>query len=217
MRALDAALDQSEHHRPRRPAGAEHQRLLQAVPSWRAGIEIIDKAFDVGVGRAQLAALVPQRIGGADRAGARVRHRQRQRTLLVREGDIGADETLRRQMQHEFGKTLGRYCLDIVAALDLERPQPVMMDQRRTRMCRRPSDQARCAGSGHGSPSPPVMTSWSGSRRLLNLSALPAMTINLSYARACQECADRVVAATIALRASAAPAANQIAARLIQR
>ena len=75
MHALDAALDQPEHHRARRAAGAEHQRIGGGVPSRRAGVEIIDETFDVGVGRAQFAALVPQRIGGADGAGARVRLR----------------------------------------------------------------------------------------------------------------------------------------------
>src|ERR1700740_186681 len=116
----------------------------------------------------QFVAFVPQRVGRADRAAPRVRHRQRQRALLVRQGDIGPDETMRRQMKYEFGKAFGRDRLDIVATLDLKRAQPVMMDQRRTRMRRRPSDQACGAGSGHGSPSPPVM------------SALSPMTINLS-------------------------------------
>jgi hypothetical protein len=40
----------------------------------------------------------------------------------------------------------------------------------------------------------------------------PAMTINLSSARLCQECAERAVKASTALKAKAAPAANQIAA-----
>ena len=146
MHAADAALDQPEHHRARRAAGAEHQRIGRSVPSGRAGVEIIDEAFDVGVGRAQFAAIVPQRIGGADRAGARIRHRQRQRALLVRNGDVGADKAVGRKMQHELGKAFGRHRLDVVAALDAERAQPVMMDQRRARMRRRPSDQACGAG-----------------------------------------------------------------------
>ena len=149
MHALDAALDKSEHHRARRPAGAQHQRVLDSVPPLRAGVEIMDEAFDVRVGRAQLAALVPQGIGRADRTRPRVGHRQRQRALLVRNGDVGADKAMRRQMQHEFGKAFGRHRLDIVAALDTERPQPIMMDQRRARMRRRPSDQACCARFAH--------------------------------------------------------------------
>ena len=148
MHALDAALDQPEHHRARRAAGAQHQRILGPVPSGRAGVEIVDEAFDVGVGRAQFAALVPQRIGGADRARARVRLRQRQRALLVRNGDVGADEAAERKPEDEILKLVGRHRFDDVAALDAERPQPVMMDQRRARMRRRPSDQARGGGFG---------------------------------------------------------------------
>ena len=49
---------------------------------------------------------------------------------------------------HEFCEALGRHRLDAVAALDAERAQPVMMDQRRARMRRRPSDQACGAGFG---------------------------------------------------------------------
>jgi len=59
MHALDAALDQAEHHRARRTPGAKYQRLPGGVPSGRRGVEIVDKAFDVGVGRAQLAAVIP--------------------------------------------------------------------------------------------------------------------------------------------------------------
>src|SRR5260370_42230753 len=53
-------------------------------------------------------------------------------------------------MQHELGKAFRGYGLDIVAALDAERPQPVMMNQRRARMRGRPSDQARGGSFGHG-------------------------------------------------------------------
>ncbi len=118
MHALDAALEQAEHHRARRPAGPQHQCVRGTVPPGRAGVEIIDKTFDVGVGRTQLAVLVPQRIGRADRAGTRVRPGQRQRALLVRNGDVGADKAVRRQMQHELGKALGRHRLD-----DCSRPR----------------------------------------------------------------------------------------------
>ena len=93
---------------------------------------------------------IPQRIGGADRAGALVRLRQRQRALLVRNGDVGADEAAQRQPEHEILELVGRHRLDDVAALDAERAQPVMMDQRRARMRGRPSDQARGGGFGHG-------------------------------------------------------------------
>ena len=117
------------------------------VPAGRAGVEIVDKTFDVGVGRAELAILEPQRVGRADRAGALVRLRQRQRALLVRNGDVGADEAAQRQAEHEILELVGRHRLDDIAALDAERPQPVMMDQRRARMRGRPSDQARGGGS----------------------------------------------------------------------
>ena len=116
------------------------------VPAGRAGVEIVDKAFDVGVGRAQLAIVEPQRIGRADRAGALVRLRQRKRALLVRNGDVGADEAAQRQPEDEILELVRRHRLDDVAALDAERAQPVMMDQRRARMRGRPSDQAGGGG-----------------------------------------------------------------------
>ena len=150
MDDFDAALDQSEHHRARRAARAEHQRLLSRIPSARAGVEIIDKALDVGVGRVQLAALIPQRVGRTDRAGARIRLGQCQCTFLVRNGDVGADKAVRRKTQYELGKEFGRHRLDAVAALDAERAQPVVVDQRRARMRSRPSDQACGAGFGLG-------------------------------------------------------------------
>ena len=163
MHALDAAVEQAEHHRARRTAGAQHQRILALVPAGRAGVEIVDKAFDVGVGRAQLAVLEPQRIGRADRARARIRLRQRERALLVRKCDVGADEAAQRQPEQEILELVGRHRLDDIAALDPERPQPVMMDQRRTRMRGRPSDQARggglcctCHGSQIGQAGPGV-------------------------------------------------------------
>ncbi len=168
MHAFDTALDQSEHHRARRPAGAKHQRIGRAVPPGRAGIEIIDKTFDVGVGRAQFTALVPQRIGRADRAGTGIRRRERQRALLVRNGDVGADETVRRKVHYELGEAFGRHRLDAVAALDAELAQPVMMDQRRARMRGRPSDQACGAGFGLGCHPPnPVAAPWTKASSLL--------------------------------------------------
>ncbi len=146
MHALDAALEQSEHHRARRAAGAQHQRVGGLVPSGCAGVEIVDEALDVGVGRAQFAVLVPQRVGGADGAGAFIGLCQCQRALLVRQGDVGADEAAQRQPEHEILELVGWHRLDDVAARDPERAQPVMMDQRRARMRRRPSDQAGGGG-----------------------------------------------------------------------
>ena len=149
VHALDAAVEQAEHHRARRTAGAEHQRIFATVPPGRAGVEIVDKTFDVGVGGAQLAVREPQRIGRADRARPRIRLRQRKRALLVRNGDIGADKAAQRQPEQEILELVGRHRFDDIAARDPKRPQPVMMDQRRAGMRGRPSDQARGGGVGH--------------------------------------------------------------------
>ena len=100
----------------------------------------------------------------------------------------------RRQMQHELGKAFGRHRLDVVAALDAERAQPVMMDQRRARMRRRPSDQA-CGAGLLGSV---VIAFNSDKQRSLSIPPL----------RCCEN---------NAAQRQAVPAANQIAARLIQR
>ena len=148
MHALDAAFDQSEQHGARRAAGAQHQRILGLVPSGRAGVEIVDKAFDVGVGRAHspssnhsvLAAPTARaRASGFDSASA---------LFLVREGDVGAGKAAQRKPEHEILELIRRHGLDDIAARDAERPQPVTMDQRRARMRSRPSDQARGGGSG---------------------------------------------------------------------
>jgi hypothetical protein len=96
MNPLEPALDQSKYHGARCPPGSQHQRIGAAAPSGRAGVEIVDEALDIGVGRKQLATFVPQCVGGADRARARVGPGQRQRALLVRNGDVGADKTVAR-------------------------------------------------------------------------------------------------------------------------
>ena len=126
-----------------------------------------------------------------------VRRRQRQRPLLVRNGDVGADEAAQRKPQHEIRELVGRHRLDDVAAFDAERPQPVMMDQRRARMRRRPSDQACGAGFWFASGHAPSKSDKPGVR-CQSLDALQSSR------------------QTIPLSASAAAAANQIAARLIQ-
>src|SRR5579864_4094093 len=55
--ARDAARQQRVDHRVRRAAGAEHDRVAKpAIPLRRAGVEIVQKTFDVGVGRMQKAA-----------------------------------------------------------------------------------------------------------------------------------------------------------------
>ena len=67
----DAALKERINHRARRAAAAEHQGFFQAaIPAGCASVEIVQKSFDVGIGRTQRAAVEPQRIGGADGARA---------------------------------------------------------------------------------------------------------------------------------------------------
>ncbi len=135
---------------PPAPSTSASSRL---VPAGRAGVEIAEKAFDIGIGRAQLAVGKPQRVGGAHGLGARIGRRQRQHAFLVRDGDIGADKTAQRQPQHEIAQIIGRNGLDDIAACDAERAQPIMMDQRRARMRGRPSDQTGCGRFGRGRPS----------------------------------------------------------------
>jgi hypothetical protein len=198
--ALDAAFEQAEHDRARGTAGPEHQCLFRAVPTGRSGIEIADEAFDIGIGRAQLAVGKPKRVRSADGPGTRIGRGQRQHVFLVRDGDVGADEAAQRQPQHEVAQILGRDRLDDVASLDPERAQPVTMDQRRARMRGRPSDQTGC-----GSPERGHLSLGSCSR-----------PIHFASRRLCQARGRRIAAAAIAAKASAAAAANQIAARLIQ-
>ena len=158
MHALEAALDQAKHHRARRPPGAQHQRLATALshPGAQASRLLIKPSMSVLVESSSPSSY--HSVLAAPTARARASGlRQRQRALLVRNGDVGADKAVGRQMQHELGKTFGRHRLDIVAALDPERPQPVMMDQRRARMRRRPSDQACGAGFVHGCHRPVLL------------------------------------------------------------
>ena len=147
MHALDAALDQPEHDGARRAAGAQHQRIFSFVPSGRAGVEIVDKTFDVGVGRAQFvppwyhsvlaAPTALARSSGTDSASAR---------SLCGMVTLAPTKPWTTECNTKLGKLVRRHRLDDVAALDAQRPQPVMMDQRRARMRRRPSDQACGAG-----------------------------------------------------------------------
>jgi hypothetical protein len=51
--ALKAPRDEAVDHRARRAARAKHHRLVQvAIPTRRAGVEIVQKALDVRIGRA---------------------------------------------------------------------------------------------------------------------------------------------------------------------
>ena len=71
--ALHFAREQREYHRARAATCAEHHgRGQPAIPPGRRGIEIGKETFDVGIGRAQFAIVIPKRIGGADRARALV-------------------------------------------------------------------------------------------------------------------------------------------------
>jgi hypothetical protein len=103
---------------------------IDPVPSGRAGIEIVDEAFDIGVGGMQFAAFEPQCIGRADGERPCVRRRHLERALLVRKGDVGTDKTAQREAEHKILEFVRRYRLDDVASRDVELAQPVMMDQR---------------------------------------------------------------------------------------
>jgi hypothetical protein len=155
MDAPDAALNQAEHHGPRRPAGAKHQRVLGAIPARRGGIQIADETLDVRIGGPQDGAIIIERVGCADGSRALVWLRQLQRPLLVRDRDIGAHEAVPRKMHDEFGESFRRNRLNAVAARYSVQAQPIVMDQRRARMRRGPSDQAGgpacCPGCHHAS------------------------------------------------------------------
>src|SRR5664279_3359702 len=75
-RSLERAEALKKKFGARAAAGAQHRGGFQAaVPARRGGVEIGEKAFDVGIGRAQRVVVVPQRVGGADRARALIRLR----------------------------------------------------------------------------------------------------------------------------------------------
>src|SRR5580693_5752773 len=61
--ALDTTRQQRVNDRVRRAAGTEYDRVARlAIPLRRAGVEIVQKTFDVGVGRMQKTAGDPQRV-----------------------------------------------------------------------------------------------------------------------------------------------------------
>ena len=69
--ARNAAPDQAVDNGTRGATGAKHNGGVEpAIPGRRGGVEIVQKTFDVGVGRTQRVAVEPQRVGGAARAGA---------------------------------------------------------------------------------------------------------------------------------------------------
>ena len=70
-KVLHAAVEETVNDRARRAAGAKHDRFCKAsIPKRCSSVEIVQKTFDVGIGRMQHAVVEPQRVGGADRAGA---------------------------------------------------------------------------------------------------------------------------------------------------
>ena len=51
--AVDAAFEQRVNHRTRRAARAKHDGFAKpAIPARRASVEIVQKTFDIGIGRA---------------------------------------------------------------------------------------------------------------------------------------------------------------------
>src|SRR5580658_2276236 len=151
--ALDTARQQRVDHRVRRAAGPDHDRVVEpALPLRRASVEVVQETFDVGVGRMQKTAGDPQRVGGADRLGALIWQRKRQRLFLVRHRDIGADIIARVERLHKGIEFVRRHRLAAVFAGDAVSLQPIVMNERRARMFDRPSDDASGAdGRGHAS------------------------------------------------------------------
>ena len=141
--ARDAAQHKAIDHGARRAAGAEHDRVAHVpIPMRRAGVEIVQKAFDVGIARMQRVVVEPERIGRADGARAIVRLRQRERRLLVRHRDVGADITARTEFFDEIGKLVRRHRFAAVFAGDAVEFEPVIVNERRARMFDWPADDA---------------------------------------------------------------------------
>src|SRR5579862_3771131 len=144
---LGAAFEQRIDDRARRAAARSEERLAQfAVPAGRAGVEIVQESFDVGIGRAQHA-VEPQRVGRADGARAIVRPRGGQRRFLVRYCDVGADIAVLRERFHECAEFLRADRLAPIIAGDAVLFQPVIMNERRARMFDRPADDASGASA----------------------------------------------------------------------
>jgi len=146
-----AALAQAENDRARRSPGPQDDRIADRIvdrlaevrgPARHRGIEARDKTFHVGVGRAQLAVLEPERIGGPDRLRQRIGPRQAHHRLLVRHGDVRAHVAAISQVGDELGEAFGRHRLTPILGRDAELAQPIGMDQRRARMLDRPADHA---------------------------------------------------------------------------
>src|SRR5579863_7855448 len=150
---VDAAVEQRVNHRARRAAGAEHDGFpLPVIPTGRASVEIVQKTFDVAIGRTQHVVVEPQRIGGADGTRAIVRLRGGERRFLMRHGDIGADIAARGERFNKCAELIGRHRLAAVFAGDAVGFQPIIMNKRRARMLDRPADDTgRSRRRGHAS------------------------------------------------------------------
>src|SRR5262249_48934339 len=123
-----------------------------------AGVEIVQKSRDIGIGGAQHA-IEPERVGGADRARAIVRLRPGQCRFLVRKNQIGADIAARGK---RLQKTVQLIRRDRLAPIR-PRPvhprrilprhpaglEPVIVKERRRRMFDRPANDA--SGRAHAS------------------------------------------------------------------
>src|SRR5674476_1356839 len=79
-----------------------------------------------------------------ERARAVVRLRQRKHRLLVRHADVAADIAMLAQMRDELGEFFRRHRLAPVFGVEIMLLDPIIMDQRRARMRRRPGHDADC-------------------------------------------------------------------------
>ena len=123
------AGEQREYHRARAATCTKHHGSRQpAIPPGRSGIEIGKETFDVGIGRAQFAIVIPKCIGGADRAGALIGLGQFKSRFLVRYRNVGADIAIGVQILHKIGEFLGRHRLAPIFGVDLLLLDPVVVD-----------------------------------------------------------------------------------------
>jgi len=105
-RALMARVRSSEHATARAERRRRHQRIASGVPPRRAGSRLLIKP-SMSCGRAQFITLYQSVLPAPTARAARVRLRQNQRALLVRNGDVAPDKTVGRKVQHELGKASG--------------------------------------------------------------------------------------------------------------
>ena len=136
-------LAQRHEDGTRRTAGAEYDGSPEARgPAWRVLVEIAEKAHIVGVEPMDPAiGLAHQGIGRADGPRQRIDAvAEGENRLLVRNGDIAADELAPPQPLDEGGQGIGGDIDRLVAAVDAVLGQPAAMDQRRAGMLDRVAD-----------------------------------------------------------------------------